>query len=49
MIDRIKFPYYEKNLNIILVMMDEPQDEINALSGGFGKITGLRVKVLTTA
>lgn len=47
-VGRMGLPYREKKVNIISVVMDAPQDEINALSGNLGRIAGVRVKVLTT-
>ena len=47
-VGRMGLPYREKNVNIISVVMDAPQDEINALSGNLGRIPTVRVKALTT-
>lgn len=47
-VGRMGLPYREKNVNIICVVMDAPQDEINALSGNLGRIPKVRVKALTT-
>ncbi len=47
-VGRMGLPYRERGLNIISVVMDAPQDEINALSGNLGRLSGVRVKVLTT-
>ena len=37
-------PYKERNLHIISVAMDAPQDKINALSGKIGRLDGVTVK-----
>ena len=47
-VGRMGLPYREKNVNIICVVMDAPQDVINALSGNLGRIPKVRVKALTT-
>lgn len=51
---RMGFPYREKGVNIISVVVDAPQDEISALSGKIGALSGVSVKtayssVITTA
>ena len=43
-IGRMGIPYREKNINIISVAIDAPQDLIATLSGRLGKISGLSVK-----
>ena len=43
-IGRMGLPYREKNINIISVAIDAPQDVIATLSGKLGKINGLSVK-----
>lgn len=43
-IGRMGIPYREKGINIISIALDAPQDEISALSGKIGKITGISVK-----
>ncbi len=45
---RMGLPYREKDLNIISIVMDAPQEIINALSGKLGMIKGVSSKVLTT-
>ena len=45
---RLGIPYKEKDLNVISVVMDAPQEVINALSGKLGMIKGVSSKVLTT-
>ena len=46
-VGRMGIPYREKNVNIISVVMDAQRDDINALSGNLGRISGVRCKVLT--
>jgi putative iron-only hydrogenase system regulator len=43
-IGRMGVPYREKNLSIISVAVDAPQDIISALSGKIGKLPGINVK-----
>lgn len=43
-IGRMGIPYREKNLNIISVAVDAPQNEISTLSGKIGKLPGISVK-----
>ena len=43
-IGRMGLPYREKNINIVSIAIDAPQDEISALSGKIGKIKGVSVK-----
>ncbi len=47
-IGRLGIPYKEKKVNVISVVMDAPQEVINALSGKLGMINGVSSKVLTT-
>ena len=37
-------PYKKRNINIISVAIDAPQDVISALSGKIGKLNGISVK-----
>ena len=46
-VGRMGIPYREKNVNIISVVIDAAPDEINSLSGNLGRLSGVRVKVLT--
>lgn len=46
-IGRLGLPYKKKNLNVISVVMDAPQEIINSLSGKLGMIDGVTSKVLT--
>ena len=43
-IGRMGIPYREKNINIISVVIDAPQDIISALSGKIGKLKGISAK-----
>lgn len=41
---RMGIPYREKNVNIISIAIDAPQDVINTLSGEIGKLRGVSAK-----
>jgi len=43
-IGRMGIPYRERNINIISVALDAPQEIISALSGKIGKIESVTVK-----
>ena len=43
-IGRMGLPYREKNINIISIAIDAPQDVISALAGKVGKLQGVSVK-----
>lgn len=43
-IGRMGIPYREKNINIISIAIDAPQDIISALSGKIGALDGISVK-----
>ena len=43
-IGRMGLPYHQKNINIISIALDAPQDEISALSGRIGNLNGISVK-----
>lgn len=45
-IGRMGIPYRERNVNIISVAIDAPQDSINALSGKIGKLDGITAKTV---
>jgi putative iron-only hydrogenase system regulator len=48
-IGRLGIPYHERALAIISIIVDGSTDEIGALSGRLGQITGIKVKsVLVT-
>ena len=43
-VGRMGIPYRERNINIISIAIDAPQDEISALAGKVGNIEGISVK-----
>ena len=43
-IGRMGIPYREKNINVMSVAIDAPQDVISALTGKIGKLSGITVK-----
>ena len=43
-IGRMGIPYRQKDVNIICVAIDAPNDEINALTGALGRIEGVNAK-----
>ena len=43
-IGRMGIPYREKNINIVSVAIDAPQDTISSLTGKIGKLPGIGVK-----
>ena len=43
-IGRMGIPYREKNINVMSVAIDAPQDIISTLSGKIGKLNGVTVK-----
>lgn len=43
-IGRMGIPYRQKNLNVISIAVDAPQDAISALSGKIGKLPGVSSK-----
>ena len=43
-VGRMGIPYRKKNVNIVSIAVDAPQDMISALSGKIGKIQGVSVK-----
>ena len=45
-IGRMGIPYREREVNIISVAIDAPQDVINALSGKIGRLDGIGVKTV---
>lgn len=45
-IGRMGIPYRRKNINIISVAIDAPQDVISALSGKIGRLDGVHVKTV---
>ncbi len=45
-IGRMGIPYRNKNINVISIALDGPQDKISALSGKIGNLKGINVKTL---
>lgn len=43
-VGRMGIPYRERNINIISVAVDAPQDAINALTGRIGQLEGVSAK-----
>lgn len=43
-IGRMGIPYREKNISIISIAIDAPQDVISTLTGKIGKLSGVSVK-----
>lgn len=43
-IGRMGIPYREKNINIISIALDAPQNTISALAGKLGNLHGVSVK-----
>ncbi len=43
-IGRMGIPYREKNISIISIAVDAPQDMIASMSGKIGKLSGVQVK-----
>lgn len=43
-IGRMGIPYRAKNINIISIAIDAPQDQINTLTGRIGKLHGVSAK-----
>lgn len=43
-IGRMGIPYRAKNINIISIAIDAPQDTISSLAGSIGNIKGISVK-----
>ena len=47
-IGRLGLPYKQKNLNVITIILDAPQEIINSLSGKLGMTDGVASKVMLT-
>ena len=43
-IGRMGIPYRQRNISIISIAVDAPQNTISALSGKIGKVSGVSVK-----
>ena len=48
-IGRMGIPYRERKISIICLVIDAPNDRINALTGALGRIKGLRAKATYSA
>lgn len=46
LIGRMGIPYRKKNISIISLAVDAPQDIINALSGKLGELDGVSTKTI---
>ena len=46
LIGRMGLPYRKKNISIISLAVDAPQDIINALSGKLGELDGVSTKTI---
>jgi len=47
-IGRLGVPYKEKNLSVISILVDGSSDDISALTGKLGKLSGIKVKSALT-
>lgn len=45
-VSRMGVPYRERNINIITVVADAPEDKISALSGKLGRLNGISAKTV---
>ena len=45
-IGRMGIPYRQRDVNIISVAMDAPQDMINAMTGKIGRLAGISAKTV---
>ena len=45
-VGRMGIPYRERNVNIISIAIDAPQDVISALSGKLGSLSGISSKAV---
>ena len=43
-IGRMGIPYREKKVNLISIVVDAPEDKINAMTGKLGKLDGVGAK-----
>jgi putative iron-only hydrogenase system regulator len=43
-VGRLGIPYRERNLSVIALIVDATTDELGALTGKLGRITGVKVK-----
>lgn len=44
-IGRMGIPYRKRNVNVISIAVDAPQDDISAMSGKIGRLPGVSVKI----
>jgi putative iron-only hydrogenase system regulator len=47
-IGRMGVPYKQKNISVICVVIDAPQEEINSLTGKIGMLPGVTAKTITS-
>lgn len=47
-IGRMGIPYHEKNVSIISIAVDAPQDIISSISGKVGRLSGVSAKTVYT-
>ena len=45
-IGRMGIPYGKKNMNVISIVLDAPEEKISALSGKIGMLRGISSKVI---
>ena len=45
-IGRMGVPYHAKNINVISIAIDAPQDKINSLAGKIGRLPGVTAKTV---
>ena len=45
-IGRMGIPYRVKNINIISIALDAPQDTVSAIAGKIGNLPGINVKTV---
>ena len=45
-IGRLGIPYSKKNMNVISIVMDAPENQISALAGKIGMLSGISSKVI---
>ena len=45
-IGRMGLPYREKNINIVSIAIDAPQDIISSISGKIGRLKGITAKTV---
>ena len=45
-VGRMGIPYRERNISVLSVVLDAPQDVISALSGRMGRLEGVSAKTL---